>query len=59
MPNAPSVEVLCARCRHHGLFLRQLGSMSARDFPGAFRIAVKDRETNARMVAIIRTALGG
>jgi histidinol-phosphate/aromatic aminotransferase/cobyric acid decarboxylase-like protein len=51
--------VLCAQCRDHGLFLRELRSMSARDFPGAFRIAVKDRETNARMVAIIRAVLGG
>jgi histidinol-phosphate/aromatic aminotransferase/cobyric acid decarboxylase-like protein/GNAT superfamily N-acetyltransferase len=57
--DAPSAEVLCAQCRDHGLFLRELRSMSARDFPGAFRIAVKDRETNARMVAIIRAVLGG
>ena len=56
--NAPSAEVLCARCREHGLFLRELRSMSAREFAGTFRIAVKDRETNARMVEIIRAALG-
>ena len=58
-PNAATAELLCARCRDHGLFLRELRSMSARDFPGTFRIAVKDRETNARMVAIIRVALRG
>ena len=58
-PSAPSAEVLCALCRERGLFLRELRSMSTREFPATFRIAVKDRETNARMVAIIRAALGG
>jgi histidinol-phosphate/aromatic aminotransferase/cobyric acid decarboxylase-like protein len=58
-PEAPCAQVLCARCRDQGLYLRELRSMSARDFPQTFRIAVKDRETNARMVAIIRAALGG
>jgi histidinol-phosphate/aromatic aminotransferase/cobyric acid decarboxylase-like protein/GNAT superfamily N-acetyltransferase len=57
-PKAPSAEVLCARCRDVGLFLRELRSMSTRDFPETFRIAVKDRETNARMVGVIRAALG-
>ena len=58
-PDAPSAEELCARCREQGLYLRELRSMSARDFPQTFRIAVKDRETNARMVAIVRAVLGG
>jgi histidinol-phosphate/aromatic aminotransferase/cobyric acid decarboxylase-like protein/GNAT superfamily N-acetyltransferase len=56
-PNALTAEVLCARCRDQGLFLRELRSMSPRDFPGTFRIAVKDRETNGRMVDINRIAL--
>ncbi len=58
-PDAPVSEVLCARCRDHALFLRELRSMSARDCPRTFRIAVKDCETNARMVSIIRAVLGG
>ena len=44
---------LVARCRQHGLFLRNVSSMTSRPDASLFRIAVKDARTNARMVAIL------
>jgi histidinol-phosphate/aromatic aminotransferase/cobyric acid decarboxylase-like protein len=55
-PGAIRAELLCDRCREAGLFLRDLRTMSSRSLPGAFRIAVKDRATNRRMVEIISRA---
>jgi histidinol-phosphate/aromatic aminotransferase/cobyric acid decarboxylase-like protein len=58
----PSIGPLAAfltRCREQGLFLRDIASMTSRpeSHSGMFRVAVKDVETNRRMVAIIRDNL--
>jgi histidinol-phosphate/aromatic aminotransferase/cobyric acid decarboxylase-like protein/N-acyl-L-homoserine lactone synthetase len=50
-PDAPSAEELCRLCRAQGLYLRNLGSMGS-NIEG-FRIAVKDRETNRRMLEVL------
>lgn len=50
-PDAPS---LVRECRLQGLFLRDVGAMGSRFDGRAVRIAVKDAETNARMLAILR-----
>ncbi|HLA84644.1 MAG TPA: histidinol-phosphate aminotransferase family protein [Thermoguttaceae bacterium] len=42
-----------ARCRRQGLFLRDVGSMMKQSEPRAFRVAVKDDETNARIAEIV------
>lgn len=52
-PGAPSAAEVVMAARERGLFLRELGAMGrSLDF-GAFRIAVKDRATNARMLEIL------
>lgn len=53
----PAARTLLARCRAHGLFLRDAGAMSPSLGERAVRIAVRDRATNARMVRIIAAAL--
>jgi histidinol-phosphate/aromatic aminotransferase/cobyric acid decarboxylase-like protein len=52
----PAAEVLTA-CRRHGLFLRDATAFGTSVGPRAFRIAVKDRGTNLRMLEILRGAL--
>jgi histidinol-phosphate/aromatic aminotransferase/cobyric acid decarboxylase-like protein len=48
---------LLARCRARGLFLRDTASLSRRLRDRAFRIAVKDAATTARMLAILSEEL--
>jgi histidinol-phosphate/aromatic aminotransferase/cobyric acid decarboxylase-like protein len=48
-----------ARCRARGLYLRELASVSPRLGPRTFRVAVKDAQTNRRIVAILGDALRG
>jgi histidinol-phosphate/aromatic aminotransferase/cobyric acid decarboxylase-like protein len=50
--NAPE---LVARCRERGLFIRDVSTMGA---SRAVRIAVKDRDTNARMLEILYAVAG-
>jgi histidinol-phosphate/aromatic aminotransferase/cobyric acid decarboxylase-like protein len=56
---AGSIEAadFVAAARERGLFLRELGGMSRTPGPDAFRIAVKDRPTNARMLEILTDIL--
>jgi histidinol-phosphate/aromatic aminotransferase/cobyric acid decarboxylase-like protein len=58
LPGAgPSAEELVEQCRKQGLFLRNARWIGSRLGSHAIRIAVKDAQTNARMVAIIEKAL--
>ncbi len=50
---------LLARCRQHGLFLRDVASMTTRPDVRMFRVAVKDPGTSARVIEIITRELGG
>ena len=54
---AGGAAVLTARCRRHGLFLRDVSSMMSQPDGAIFRIAVKDAATNARMIEIVRQEL--
>jgi histidinol-phosphate/aromatic aminotransferase/cobyric acid decarboxylase-like protein len=51
----PLAEELCRLCRARGLYLRNLGTMGS-NIEG-FRIAVKDRKTNRRMLEILYKVL--
>jgi histidinol-phosphate/aromatic aminotransferase/cobyric acid decarboxylase-like protein/GNAT superfamily N-acetyltransferase len=53
----PSAQQLVRSCQRHGLFLRDVSSMGSGLGPHAIRLAVKDAETNARMVSIIGAVL--
>jgi histidinol-phosphate/aromatic aminotransferase/cobyric acid decarboxylase-like protein len=53
----PDAGTVVSRCRERGLFLRDAGAMGSRLGSHALRIAVKDGETNHRMLAILAKAL--
>jgi histidinol-phosphate/aromatic aminotransferase/cobyric acid decarboxylase-like protein len=55
--NGSAAELLAA-CRERGLFLRDVSSMMSHPHRGMFRVAVKDHETNARIIDILRAVLG-
>ena len=51
--DGPDAATVTVRCREKGLFLRDASSMGTRLGRRAVRIAVKDRETNRRMLEIL------
>ena len=53
----PGTRELVTRCRRHGLFVRDPGNMGTAADHRMIRLAVKDAETNARMVEILRTVI--
>ena len=52
--DGPPAAVLIAECRRRNLFLRDVSSMGHGFDAHVLRVAVKDAETNARMVDIVR-----
>ena len=56
-PDGPDASEAVVAAREHGLFLREVGPMGRSLGPHAFRIAVKDRETNERMLNILARIL--
>ena len=55
-PGLPAARV-AARCREHGLWLRQVNPSDSDNSDGPLRIAVKDAPTNLRMVNILRRVM--
>jgi histidinol-phosphate/aromatic aminotransferase/cobyric acid decarboxylase-like protein len=55
--NGPDGETVISRCKEHGLFIRDAAEMGTGMGDRAIRMAVKDSETNARMMEILKTAL--
>ena len=58
-PDGPNAATVVERCRATGLFLRDAASMGSQLGHYALRVAVKDAETNHRMVEILSAALAG
>ncbi|KUO11636.1 pyridoxal phosphate-dependent aminotransferase [Streptomyces sp. DSM 15324] len=56
-PDGPSAARLVAECRRHDVFLRDLSPLSPRYEGRTVRIAVRDTDENARIVAAVRAAL--
>jgi histidinol-phosphate/aromatic aminotransferase/cobyric acid decarboxylase-like protein/GNAT superfamily N-acetyltransferase len=56
-PDGPTASAVVARCRRHGLFVRDAAAMGSQLGPRALRIAVKDAATNERMLEILAEAL--
>jgi histidinol-phosphate/aromatic aminotransferase/cobyric acid decarboxylase-like protein/GNAT superfamily N-acetyltransferase len=56
--NCADADTIVRLARAEGLFLRDAVRMGARLGPRTIRIAVKDAETNARMIAILQKILG-
>ena len=55
--NGKDASTVCEECQCHNLFLRDLSSLSPRLGRHAVRIAVKDAQTNQRMVDILARVL--
>jgi histidinol-phosphate/aromatic aminotransferase/cobyric acid decarboxylase-like protein/GNAT superfamily N-acetyltransferase len=55
--SGPDAASVLKACRSQGLFLRDATALGTRLGRRAIRIAVKDRETNGRMLEILRGAL--
>jgi histidinol-phosphate/aromatic aminotransferase/cobyric acid decarboxylase-like protein len=55
--SGPDGETVIAHCREQGLFIRDASEMGTGMGDRAIRIAVKDAETNERMLRILKTAL--
>ena len=53
--HGPTAQQLVRACRQQGLFLRDASSMGSNLGQRAVRVAVKDADTNLRMVAIIES----
>jgi histidinol-phosphate/aromatic aminotransferase/cobyric acid decarboxylase-like protein len=56
-PDGPNAREVVAAARERGLFLREVGQMGRSLGAHAFRIAVKDGATNARMLRILAQVL--
>jgi histidinol-phosphate/aromatic aminotransferase/cobyric acid decarboxylase-like protein/GNAT superfamily N-acetyltransferase len=54
---SPDAATISRRCREHGLYVRDAGEISALLGTRALRIAVKDEETNRRMVRVLADVL--
>lgn len=52
--NGPTADVIVSKCKEKGLFLRDVSNMGANFGKHAIRIAIKDRETNRRMIKILK-----
>jgi histidinol-phosphate/aromatic aminotransferase/cobyric acid decarboxylase-like protein len=50
----PDAATICWRCREHGVFVRDAGEISPNLGSKALRIAVKDEQTNQRMIEVLR-----
>lgn len=58
-PQGPTAATVVQRCREQNLYLRDAGSMGGVLGDHALRLAVKDRETNLKMLAVLDDVLGG
>lgn len=58
-PDRPRAAELIERCRAEGLFLRAAGDLGTGLGARDLRIAIKDAETNGRMLGILGRALDG
>ncbi len=56
--DGPDAATVVARARTHGLFVRDAGPMGSALGSHAIRVAVKDAETNGRMLCILERVLG-
>jgi histidinol-phosphate/aromatic aminotransferase/cobyric acid decarboxylase-like protein len=53
----PEASVVVAECRRRNLFLRDVANMGKCFDARTLRVAVKDAQTNAAMLHILRTTL--
>lgn len=56
--NGPDAASVVSRCKEMGLYLRDVSNMGNNFNKHTIRIAIKDKETNQRMLEIIKHVLG-
>jgi histidinol-phosphate/aromatic aminotransferase/cobyric acid decarboxylase-like protein len=52
--NGPNSEIVVSKCKEYGLFIRNVSNMGTDFNKHTIRIAVKDRETNQKMIKILK-----
>ena len=55
--SGPNAATVCRRCRTQNVFLRDAGEISERLGSHALRIAVKDRQSNSRIIETLKWAI--
>jgi len=55
--HGPDAATVVARCKEKGLFIRDVSSMGKNFNKHTLRIAIKDKETNDKMIAILKNVL--
>jgi histidinol-phosphate/aromatic aminotransferase/cobyric acid decarboxylase-like protein/GNAT superfamily N-acetyltransferase len=55
--NGPSAETVVSKCKEMGLYLRDVSTMGNNFNKHTIRIAIKDKETNQKMLEIIKQVL--
>jgi histidinol-phosphate/aromatic aminotransferase/cobyric acid decarboxylase-like protein/GNAT superfamily N-acetyltransferase len=55
--NGPSAETIVSKCKEMGLFIRDVSNMGNNFNKHTIRIAIKDKETNQKMIEIIKQVL--
>ena len=55
--NGPNAETVVSKCREMGLYIRDVSNMGNNFNKHTIRIAIKDKETNQKMIEIIKHVL--
>jgi histidinol-phosphate/aromatic aminotransferase/cobyric acid decarboxylase-like protein len=55
--NGPSAEIVVSKCKEMGLYIRDVSNMGNNFNKHTVRIAIKDKETNQKMLKIIKQVL--
>jgi histidinol-phosphate/aromatic aminotransferase/cobyric acid decarboxylase-like protein len=55
--NGPTAETIVSECKERGLYLRDVSNMGKNFNKHTIRIAIKDKETNQKMLKIIKQVL--
>jgi len=55
--NGPNAEIVVSKSKEYGLFIRDVSNMGTNFDKYTIRIAIKDRETNQKMIKILNKVL--
>jgi histidinol-phosphate/aromatic aminotransferase/cobyric acid decarboxylase-like protein len=55
--NGPTAEKIVSKCKEKGLYLRDVANMGVNFDDYTIRIAIKDKETNQKMLMLIKQVL--
>jgi histidinol-phosphate/aromatic aminotransferase/cobyric acid decarboxylase-like protein/GNAT superfamily N-acetyltransferase len=55
--NGPNAETVVSKCKEYGLYIRDVSNMGTNFDKHTIRIAIKNRETNQKMIKILKNVL--